>query len=133
MAKTSFPLLLTVWAVAFYACTGVTLAFLGAPGPLSREYLPLWAGTLVLGLSVVLTSRLICPRLGKLPASLAGVALGAIGSAAGGWVWSQFANEKSFLVPGLFWALGLFVAIPSGIAGGLIGFLQGRPKSLRVP
>src|SRR6266487_583288 len=117
MTRKALPRLLGVWALIFYGCIAGSLAVGGTPGPVSREYLPLWIGTLVLGIAVVLLSRLVCPRLGRPAATAVGLLIGAAGPVIGGWVWSHIANEASFLVPRMFWPLGLMMAIPGATAG----------------
>jgi len=85
----------------------------------------------VVGCAVVLLADLICGMLRRVTGSLVGFALGFAIPIFGGWIWGQLPGYFPSLPWSLLegWGNGLMLAIPSGIAGSIVGFLQGRRTS----
>jgi hypothetical protein len=131
------PLLAWEAAVAGSIAIMYTLARRNSIGPEGRAFL-IWA--FVLGFLVVLPCWPVCRRLRQLPGTLTGLCIGFITPVVAGWLWAQVVEPTrvrewphAWSLPwGLNWGgpdawfAGLVLSIPSGIAGGIVGFLQAR-------
>lgn len=129
-ALETFVLSLVVWEAVVTASVLIMYVMAGRTsiGPEGSRYLTL-AG--ILGLLVVLLCWSVCRKLTRLASVLVGLGLGLTvpilagfmaGKAADQWItdWGHYGTSLDL------WIEGLQLSLPSGIAGAIIGLLQGR-------
>jgi hypothetical protein len=104
----------------------------------------IWA--FILGFLVVLLCWPVCRVLRRIPAILTGLCFGLLAPIIAGWFWGQVVEPTRLrdwpnpwsLPLGLnwggleAWVAGLWLSIPSAIAGGIVGFLQAKKLAPRV-
>jgi hypothetical protein len=127
---------LLVWyAIVGCAIAGMSVvARAASTGPEAHSYLmrAFW-----LGILVILLIWSVCRVLRRLPAIVLGTILGLSMPIFAGWIWvhwiENFSVARGLLWNGTdLWFQGFQIAIPSAIAGGIVGYFLAR-KVERAP
>ena len=124
----SFVLPLAVWEVVVLLSVALMYVLAGKTelGPEGRRYV---TAALILGFIVVLLCWSVCRRVGRLAGALIGLAVGMVSPIVAGWFFGHLIDQSQYSWAHLWtfldaWVEGLQLAIPSGVGGAIVGFLQ---------